>query len=99
MYDRMGGNNNLLGWLAVLFGIIGTGCCCCWFLDGAPFFGGIPAIVLGILHLQRIKRRKASMKWLGRLGIILGVIALLGALCNFTTHWNDNIHDHFTDSY
>lgn len=99
MYNRMGGNNNLLGWLAVLFGIIGTGCCCCWFLDGAPFIGGIPAVILGFLHLQRIKQSRASMPWLGWLGIALGVIALLGALCNFTTHWNDNLHDQFADSY
>jgi len=99
MYGRMGGNNNLLGWLAVLFGIIGTGCCCCWFLDGAPFLGGIPAVILGILHLRRIKQHKASMVWLGWLGIVLGAIALLGALCSFTTHWNDNLHDQFVDNY
>jgi hypothetical protein len=99
MYNRMGGNNNLLGWLALAFGIIGTGCCCCWFLDGAPFIGGIPAIVLGILHLKRVKENRASMKWLGWVGIILGAIALLGAICNFSTHWNDNLHDQFSDSY
>lgn len=93
MLGRMGGPNNLLGWLALVFGIIGTGCCCCWFLDGAPFFGGIPAIILGFLHLQRVKQRRASMGWLGWVGIVLGVIALLGAICNFTTHWNDDLYD------
>ncbi|MCP2326567.1 hypothetical protein HDA40_005074 [Hamadaea flava] len=99
MMNRMGGPNNILGWLALIFGIIGTGCCCCWFLDGAPFLGGIPAVVLGILHLQRVKQHRASMKWLGWVGIVLGVIALLGALCNFTTHWNDNLHDQVVDNY
>ncbi|MEV0268535.1 DUF4190 domain-containing protein [Hamadaea sp. NPDC050747] len=99
MMNRMGGPNNILGWLALVFGIIGTGCCCCWFLDGAPFFGGIPAVILGILHLQRVKQHRASMKWLGWVGIVLGVIALLGALCNFTTHWNDDLHDQVVDNY
>lgn len=99
MMNRMGGTNNILGWLALLFGIVGTGCCCCWFLDGAPFLGGIPALILGFLHLRRVKEHKASMSWLGWLGIVLGAIALLGALCNFTTHWNDNLHDQFADEY
>jgi hypothetical protein len=99
MYTRMGGQNNLLGWLAVLFGIIGTGCCCCWFLDGSPFVGGIPAIILGWLHLRRVKRYEATMKWLGWLGIALGVIALLGAICNFGTHWNDDLHNRLVTTY
>ncbi|WP_027341715.1 hypothetical protein [Hamadaea tsunoensis] len=97
MYERMGGHNNVIGWLSVLFGIIGTGCCCCWFLDGAPFIGGIPALILGIIHLQRVKQNRASMKWLGWLGIALAVIALLGAICSFTTHWNDNLHNDLTN--
>jgi hypothetical protein len=29
----------------------------------------------------------------------LGVVALLGALCNLTTHWNDNLHNQFADQY
>jgi hypothetical protein len=99
MYDRMGGDNNLIGLLAVLFGIIGTGCCCCWCLDGAPILGGIPALALGVLHLQRVNQHKANMRWLGWLGIVLGVIALVGALTNFTTHWNDDLHDQFADTY
>lgn len=99
LYNRMGGNNNLSGWLAVLTGILGTGCCCCWFLHGAPFVGGIPAIVLGFLHLQRIRHQRATMAWLGWVGIILGVIAVLGALCGFTTHWNDNLHNQLVSNY
>jgi len=99
MMNRMGGPNNILGWLAVIFGIVGTGCCCCWFLDGAPFLGGIPAVILGFLHLQRVRQHRASMRWLGWVGIVLGVIALLGALCNFTTHWNDDLHDQVADNY
>jgi hypothetical protein len=99
VYNRMGGNNNLLGWLGALFGILGAGCCCCWFLDGAPFAGGIPAIILGFLHLQRIKQQRASMAWLGWLGIVLGVVAMLGALCSFTTHWNGHLHDQLVNSY
>jgi hypothetical protein len=29
----------------------------------------------------------------------LGVVALLGALCNLTTHWNDNLHNQFVNDY
>jgi hypothetical protein len=89
------GKRNLLGWLALVFGIIGTGCCCCWFLDGAPFFGGIPALILGILHLQRVKKRQATMPWLGWAGIILAIIALIGALLQFTTDFDDRIQDEY----
>ncbi len=99
MYNRMGGNDNLIGLLAVMFGVLGTVCCCCWCLDAAPILGGIPALALGVLHLQRVNQDKASMRWLGWLGITLGVIALLGALCNFTTHWNDHLHNQFVHNY
>ena len=30
------GRMSLLGYLSLAFGIIGTGCCCCIWLDGAP---------------------------------------------------------------
>jgi hypothetical protein len=99
MYDRMGGQNNLLGWLALLFGIIGIGCCSCPVLGILPALGGLPAIVLGWLHLRRIGQHRATMGWLGWLGIALGVIAFLGAVCTFTTHWNDGLYDRFADSY
>ncbi|MBB5871578.1 hypothetical protein F4553_004957 [Allocatelliglobosispora scoriae] len=95
VYQRMGGQSNLLGWLSLVFGIIATGCCCCWCIDGAPFIGGIPALILGFLHLKRVKDGRASMKWTAWVGIILAVIAIIGALVGFATHWQDDLYDQY----
>ncbi|WP_157631405.1 DUF4190 domain-containing protein [Catelliglobosispora koreensis] len=86
---------NLLGYLSLVFGIIGTGCCCCPWINGAPFLGGIPAIVLGFLHLQKVKKGQATMAWLGWVGIILGALAILGAICGLTTDWDSRITDEY----
>lgn len=93
VYQRMGGHNNVLGWLSLFFGIVATGCCCCWCLDGAPFIGGIPALILGFLHLKRVKDGRASMKWTAWVGIILAIIAIIGAIIGFATHWQDNLYN------
>ncbi|HEX6682062.1 MAG TPA: hypothetical protein VF062_04680 [Candidatus Limnocylindrales bacterium] len=99
MYASGGGDGkrNLLGWLSLIFGIIGTGCCCCWFLDGAPFIGGIPALILGILHLSRVRKGQASMGWLGWVGIILAIIALIGGITSLATDWNTRIEDQYNE--
>lgn len=78
---RIGGRSNVLGLLSVLFGIVGVGCCCCPWLDGAPLLGGVPAAVLGFLHVERARRGQATMPFLGWIGVVLGVLALcLGAV-------------------
>jgi hypothetical protein len=92
-YGRADGRQNLLGWLSLVSGIAGTGCCCCPRLNGAPFVGGVPAVALGILHLQKVKRGQATMAWLGWAGIILGAFALLGGVFSLTTEWTDRIKD------
>jgi hypothetical protein len=92
-FDRMGGRNNLLGLLAVLFGVFGVGCCCCPWLDGAPLLGGVPAIVLGLLHLQRTRRGQATNPVLGWLGIGLGVVSLCLGAASFTTTFGDFQND------
>lgn len=98
IYQRAGGANNLLGWLALAFGIIGTGCCCCPWLNGAPFIGGIPAIVLGVMHLSKVKKGQATMSWLGWVAIALGVIAIIGAICGLATNWQDRIYNRVPSS-
>ncbi|HEX2355764.1 MAG TPA: DUF4190 domain-containing protein [Micromonosporaceae bacterium] len=85
----MGGRNNLLGLLSVLFGIFGVGCCCCPWLNGAPLFGGVPALVLGFLHLQRVRRRQATNPALGWIGIALGVLSLCLGAATFTSQFGD----------
>jgi len=95
VYGRGDAKANLLGYLAVLFGVIGTGCCCCPWLNGAPLVGGIPAIVLGVLHLQKVKRGQSSMDWLAWVGIALGVLALIGAVCGLTTDFDNQIRDQY----
>ena len=88
---------NLLGYLSLIFGIIGTGCCCCPWLNGAPFIGGIPAIVLGILHLSRVKKGQANQSWLGWVGIVLGALAIIGAICGLATDWDTRITDQYNE--
>jgi drug/metabolite transporter (DMT)-like permease len=86
---RMGGRSNPLGLLSVLFGIVGVGCCCCPWLDGAPLLGGVPAMVLGFLHIQRVRRGQATMPILGWIGVTLGVLALCLGAFSFTDRFHD----------
>lgn len=86
---------NLLGYLSIVFGVLGTGCCCCPWLNGAPLIGGIPAVILGVMHLMRVSKGQASQKWLGWLGIALGVLALAGAICGFVTDFDTRITDEY----
>lgn len=95
VYGRGDGKRNLLGWLSFVFGILGTGCCCCPWLKGWPFLGGIPAVVLGIMHLQKVKRGEATSAWLGWVGIVLGAIALLGAIFGLATNWGDRFQEEY----
>ncbi|GHJ46040.1 hypothetical protein Cs7R123_33820 [Catellatospora sp. TT07R-123] len=96
VYQRAGGaQNNLLGWIGFVCGVLSTGCCCCPWLNGLPFLGGIPAIILGYLHLSRVKKGQASMSWLGWVAIVLGVIAIIGAICGLTTHWTDKVYNQY----
>jgi hypothetical protein len=88
-FARMGGRNNLFGLLSVLFGIVGVGCCCCPWLNGAPLVGGVPALVGGVLHLLRVRRGQATMPMLGWIGIVLGVLALCLGAASFTTQFGD----------
>jgi hypothetical protein len=97
VYGRGNNRMNLLGYLSLAFGIIGTGCCCCPWLNGAPFIGGIPAIILGIMHLLRVNKGQANQRWLAWVGIILGVLAIIGAICGLATDWDSRITDQYNE--
>jgi hypothetical protein len=92
VYQRMGGQNNIFGWLSLALGVISTGCCCCWCLDGAPFIGGLPAIILGVLHLTRVRQGRATMSWTAWVGIVLAIIAVIGAIIGLATNWEDDMY-------
>lgn len=83
---------NLLGYLSIAFGALGSICCCC---PGLPFVGGIPAVILGYLHLQRVKKGEATMAWLGWVGIALGVLALIIGIFSLTTGLSDRFQDQY----
>jgi len=99
VYGGGGGNGkqNLFGWLSLIFALIGIGCCCCPRFDGLPFIGGIPAVVLGFLHLNKVKKRQATMSWLAWVGIALGIIAILLGIGTLATDWNERIQDRYND--
>jgi hypothetical protein len=96
VYQKGGGQQNLLGWLALVFGVLAVGCCCC---PGLPFLGGIPAVVLGVLHLQKVKKGQASMDWLGWVGIALGAIGIILAIVNLATGLSSDFVDDFQNDY
>jgi hypothetical protein len=95
VYGRGANRLNLLGYLSIVFGVIGTGCCCCPWLNGAPLVGGIPAVILGVMHVMRVNKGQATQKWLGWLGIVLGVVAIVAGICEFTTDWDTRITDEY----
>ncbi|GAA1617568.1 hypothetical protein GCM10009679_22360 [Saccharothrix algeriensis] len=95
VYQKAGGQHNILGWIGLACGIIGTGCCCCPWLNGAPFIGGIPAVILGAMHLNKVKKGAASMAWLGWVAIALGVLAMIAAICGIATGWQDRVFDQY----
>jgi hypothetical protein len=99
--NRLGGRQNLMGILSALFGVI-TLCCgpCLGFggSGGAFLFDILPAIVAigtGIVHLQRIKQGRATNRNLATIGIALGVVGLVIAICLSSTRsgvqWHDDI--------
>ncbi len=64
---------NLFGLLALIFGIVSLVLCCLW----AGVWAGIPAIVLGVLGLQKANKGLATNKPFAIAGIALGAVALL----------------------
>jgi hypothetical protein len=94
----LGDRANILGVLSAVAGFLSVVCCvCASFGGGGVFFStlvlSIPAIVLGILHLRRIRAGQATNKSLAIIGIVLGAIGLLIAICAGSTSIGTNVNN------
>ena len=95
--DQYGGRANLFGVLSAVLGALSVVCCLCTgFGGGAAYLFtlvlAVPSIVLGILHLRRVKRGQASNQSLAVVGIVLGVIGLVIAICGASTTIGGDFH-------
>jgi len=99
--NQLGGQRNMLGILSTVFGVI-TLCCgpCLGFggHGGTFLFDILPALVAvatGVMHLQRVKLGRATNKYLATIGIALGVVGLVLAICLAATtsgvRWHNDI--------
>jgi hypothetical protein len=80
---------NIFGILALVLGIVAVVLSCLY----AGFWAGIPAIVLGVLGLNRAKQGRATNRGLALTGIILGAIGVvisIGVLV-FTIAFGDKV--------
>ncbi|WP_203960357.1 DUF4190 domain-containing protein [Actinocatenispora thailandica] len=65
-------SGNVLNLLSMIAGIVSIVLCCLW----AGVWGGVPAIVLGILGRKKAENGQASNKTMGTVGLILGIIGV-----------------------
>jgi hypothetical protein len=97
--NQLGGQANMMGILSALLGLLSVVCCVCTSFGGggAYFFTlilAIPAVGLGILHLTKVRAGQATNQNLAFLGIALGILGLLIAICGGTTSVGTDInHD------
>lgn len=98
MVASLGGQQNLLGILSALTGLLAI-CCCpgAALIGGGAYFGTVPlsiaALVLGYLHIHRVRRGHATNRNLALVGIVLGVIGLVIALCGGCTGTGSSLHN------
>lgn len=96
---QLGGQQNVLGIISALAGILGLCCgpCLGGFSSGSTYFFELPlplaAIVLGVLHLQRVNKGAATNRNLAIVGIILGVVGLILAICLGATSTGASFHN------
>lgn len=100
MLAGLGGQQNILGILSALAGILAVCCCpCASLIGGGAYFGTLPlslaALVLGYLHMQRVRNGRATNRNLAVAGIVLGAIGLVFALCGGCTEagksWRNDV--------
>jgi hypothetical protein len=66
--------NNTIGLLAMIFGIVGIPAACCAFLG---FLLGAAGIVLGVLGMKRVSEGTASNRGMALAGVICGAVAVV----------------------
>ncbi len=91
----------MLGMLSAVLGVVSLCCGPCLGFGGSgalflfDFIPAIAAIVLGVLHLQRINRGQASNRSLAVIGIALGAVGVIIAIClsasNTGVQWHEDI--------
>jgi Domain of unknown function (DUF4190) len=64
---------NIFGILSLVLGIVSIVVCCFY----AGVWAGIPAIVLGVIGMNKAKRGQASNRGLALTGVILGAIGVV----------------------
>lgn len=78
----------MFGLIAMIAGIVSIVLCCVW----AGLWAGIPAIVLGVIGMNKAKRGQATNRNVALVGIILGAVGLLLLLILLivvgSTDWN-----------
>ena len=99
--NQLGGQRNMLGIVSTVFGVIALCCGPCLGFGGHGgtfLFDILPAVVAigtGVMHLQRIKQGQATNKNLATIGIALGVVGLVLAIClaatNSGVRWHNDI--------
>lgn len=99
VFDQLGGRQNLLGILSIVASMLGLCCgpCLGGFSSGGTYLFELPltiaAIVLGVLHLRRVKDGAATNTSLAIVGIVIGVIGLVLAICLGATNVGSSFHD------
>jgi hypothetical protein len=88
----------MLGILSAAAGLLSVICCVCASFGGGGIFLStlilsIPAIVLGIMHIQRVRAGRATNQNLAVIGIVLGALGLLIAICGVSTRFGTDIHN------
>jgi hypothetical protein len=66
--------NNTIGLLGMIFGIVGIPAACCAFLG---FLLGAAGIVLGVLGMKRVSEGTASNRGMALAGVICGAVAVV----------------------
>jgi hypothetical protein len=66
-------SGNALNIIALVAGIVSIVLCCLY----AGIWGGVPAIILGVLGRKKADNGQATNKTLGTVGLVLGIIGVV----------------------
>ena len=88
----------MMGILSVTLGVLSVICCICTSFGGGGFYFmtlllAVPAVLLGVMHLQQVRRGLATNRNLAIIGIVLGAIGLFIAICGGFSTLGGDIHN------